>query len=175
MEITPACYAHLLSPLLTLAEGKVAVILEGGYCLDSLSEAAAITLKTLLGDPCPNIVEPINPPSESIQESILNCIYLHRPFWKCLQLNATYSLEELNNLTPQPEMHQIVKVFKGLSLRPDRYPTRHTCPVQTIDHIEAIAEKLANLKLATKLNCSPNRVGYVYDLDMMQHKNIHYV
>lgn len=53
MEITPAGYAHLVSPLMTLANGKVAIVLEGGYCLDSLAEGAALTLRTLLGDPCP--------------------------------------------------------------------------------------------------------------------------
>lgn len=61
MEVTPACYAHLLSPLMSLAAGKVAVVLEGGYCLDSLAEGAALTLKTLLGDPCP-ILEPLSSP-----------------------------------------------------------------------------------------------------------------
>lgn len=64
MEITPAAYAHLVSPLLTLAQGHVAVILEGGYCLESLSEGAAITLKTLLGDPCPLLIEPLEEPCE---------------------------------------------------------------------------------------------------------------
>lgn len=63
MEITPACYSHLTLPLMSLAQGRVAVILEGGYCLDSLAEGAAITLKTLLGDPCP-LLEPLNEPSE---------------------------------------------------------------------------------------------------------------
>lgn len=63
MEITPACYSHLLSPLLSLANGRVAVVLEGGYCLESLAEGAALTLKTLLGDPCPNM-EPLEPPCE---------------------------------------------------------------------------------------------------------------
>lgn len=53
MEITPAGYAHLVSPLMTLANGQVAIVLEGGYCLDSLAEGAALTLRTLLGDPCP--------------------------------------------------------------------------------------------------------------------------
>lgn len=28
MEVTPACYAHLLSSLMSLASGKVAVVLE---------------------------------------------------------------------------------------------------------------------------------------------------
>lgn len=62
MNITPACYPHLLSPLLALADGKVAVILEGGYCLQSLSEGAALTLKGLLGDPCPLLVEDLEAP-----------------------------------------------------------------------------------------------------------------
>lgn len=63
MEVTPACYAHLLSSLLSLASGRVAVVLEGGYCLESLAEGAALTLRTLLGDPCPKM-EPLGPPCE---------------------------------------------------------------------------------------------------------------
>lgn len=63
MEITPAFYAHLVSPLMTFAQGRLAVVLEGGYCLDSLAEGAAITLKTLLGDPCPSF-DSLEEPSE---------------------------------------------------------------------------------------------------------------
>jgi histone deacetylase 6 len=63
MEVTPACYSHLLAPLMSLALGRVAVVLEGGYCLESLAEGAALTLKTLLGDPCP-VMEPLEAPCE---------------------------------------------------------------------------------------------------------------
>lgn len=63
MLLSPSAYTHLLSPLLSLAQGRVAVILEGGYCLESLAEGAALTLKTLLGDPCVNM-EPLEPPSD---------------------------------------------------------------------------------------------------------------
>jgi histone deacetylase 6 len=63
MEVTPACYTHLLSSLLSLASGRVAVVLEGGYCLESLAEGAALTLRTLLGDPCPRM-EPLLAPCE---------------------------------------------------------------------------------------------------------------
>lgn len=66
MEVTPACYAHLISPLMAFAQGRVAVVLEGGYCLDSLAEGAAITLKTLLGDPCP-VLEPLQEPNERLE------------------------------------------------------------------------------------------------------------
>lgn len=63
MEVTPACYSHLLLPLMSLASGHVAVVLEGGYCLESLAEGAALTLRCLLGDPCP-IMEPLSAPCE---------------------------------------------------------------------------------------------------------------
>lgn len=97
MGVTPAAFAHLTHKVMSLAQGRVAVILEvtsvilfsegheqymfmcfmfgsvlfgyiyvyiyiilqGGYCLKSLSESAAMTLRTLLGDPCPRI-----PPSQ---------------------------------------------------------------------------------------------------------------
>lgn len=97
MGVTPAAFAHLTHKVMSLAQGRVAVILEvtsvilflndtysyctclcvlcldlfyldiyvnmyilqGGYCLKSLTESAAMTLRTLLGDPCPRI-----PPSQ---------------------------------------------------------------------------------------------------------------
>lgn len=65
MEITPAGYTHLLNALSSFACGRVAVVLEGGYCLESLAEGAALTLKTLLGDPCP-MMEPLGPPSDRL-------------------------------------------------------------------------------------------------------------
>lgn len=110
----------------------------------------------------------------SIQETILNCIYAHRPYWKCLQINDTYSLEELNNVTPQPELHQIVQIFKGGDPIPDRFPTRNFYPVNSESKIAEIAERLAKLKMATKLSFPSIRVGYVYDELMLQHKNLEY-
>lgn len=70
MEVTPSCYSHLLSPLMSLALGRVAAVLEGGYCLESLAEGAALTLKTLLGDPSP-IMEPLEAPCERFVKQLL--------------------------------------------------------------------------------------------------------
>lgn len=61
MEVTPQFVPHLLWPLLSLASGKMAVILEGGYCIKSLAEGAALSLRALLGDPCP-VVPHVNGP-----------------------------------------------------------------------------------------------------------------
>jgi acetoin utilization deacetylase AcuC-like enzyme len=49
MRVTPAAYAQLIWSLSGLAGGRLVVMLEGGYCLDSLAESAALTLRALLG------------------------------------------------------------------------------------------------------------------------------
>lgn len=147
MEITPACYPHLLSPLLTLANGKVAAVLEGGYCLQSLAEGAALTLKTLLGDPCPLLVEALHEPCDSIQETILNCIQLHRPYWNCLQTNGTYTLEEYNNFTPQSDLHKVVQAYNWTEPKPETYLTRDCYPVQSTEFLEKVAERLRKLRI----------------------------
>lgn len=71
MEIHPNFYPHLLAPLMSLAEGKVAVVLEGGYCLESLAEGAALTLRALLGDPAPLYAD-LESPSERYKNSSSN-------------------------------------------------------------------------------------------------------
>ncbi|KFV03625.1 Histone deacetylase 10, partial [Pterocles gutturalis] len=55
MNATPEVFAHLTHFLMQLANGKLCVILEGGYHLKSLSESVCMTVRTLLGDPVPRI------------------------------------------------------------------------------------------------------------------------
>ena len=77
MKLTPDIFAHLTHYLKGLANGKVMVLLEvrifsqlefvfifhrqGGYCIDTLAEGAAWTLRSLLGDPCPPLQACVNP------------------------------------------------------------------------------------------------------------------
>lgn len=146
MEITPAFYTHLINPLLKLANSRLAVVLEGGYCLDSLAEGAALTLRALLGDPCPTLVEKLEPPCTSIQESILNCIYAHRAYWKCLQVQDTYTMEDINNVNPQINLHKVSRIFVGGPPLPERFPTRDTAPKIPLEMVERNALRLNRLK-----------------------------
>ncbi|XP_037919448.1 histone deacetylase 6 isoform X1 [Hermetia illucens] len=171
MEITPAFYSHLLNPLLSLANGRVAVVLEGGYCIESLAEGAALTLRSLLGDPCPNF-EPLDTPCESIQDSILNCIYAHRPYWKCLRVQSVYSEEELNNINPQPDLHKVIQKFEGVELKVDRYDTRPEEHPKDEVKDKRIKDRLCHLKLITKLTFPNTRLCFVYDDLMTEHENL---
>lgn len=173
MEVTPACYSHLLSPLLSLAGGKVAVVLEGGYCLKSLSEGAAITLKTLLGDPCPKILDPLPAPCDAIRETILNCTAVLKSFWSNLSVNAEYSESELNNKTPQNDLHKVVVQFEEQPPPPKKFPTRDCYPIPSPELLKRLSDRLDRLQLCTDISYSPpNRVCYVYDEFMAGHCNL---
>lgn len=160
MEVTPACYSHLISLLSSLANGKIAVVLEGGYCLQSLAEGAALTLKTLLGDPCPPLIEPLEEPSNSITETILNCIYSLRPYWKSLRVNATY--DERDNLMDQQNIHRVIQSFEYNKPYPQTWPTRAFYQRNR----GVAAERLNKLINDTSLNVSRNRLCYANEFAM---------
>lgn len=108
----------------------------------------------------------------SIQESILNCIYVHHQYWNNLCLQDVYSIEELNNVNPQSNLHKIPQAnFIGGPPRPERFATRDCYPVQSEAFTRNVAERLQKLKFLTNLTFPANRVCYVYDEQMTEHKN----
>lgn len=174
MEITPACYAHLLAPLMTLAAGRCAVILEGGYCLQSLAEGASLTLRTLLGDPCPPLADRPTVVSGSMRTTILNCIHALRPYWRALQTHRTYgAVEQFTSGSQQPQLHRVEQRYEWTEPLPERFPTRAWYPMQTGDVKAALAERLTQLAERTDLRVAPGGVGYVFDAVMLEHRNLY--
>ncbi|KAF1657588.1 Histone deacetylase 10, partial [Aptenodytes patagonicus] len=90
MSATPEVFAHLTHFLMQLANGKLCVILEGGYHLKSLSESVCMTVKTLLGDPVPEITGEMAPCLSAV-ESIQNVRAAHKPYWKWLMYEGNDS------------------------------------------------------------------------------------
>ncbi|XP_074937346.1 polyamine deacetylase HDAC10 isoform X3 [Phalacrocorax aristotelis] len=95
MNATPEVFAHLTHFLMQLANGKLCVILEGGYHLKSLSESVCMTVKTLLGDPVPQITGEMAPCLSAV-ESIQNVRAVHKPYWKWLMYEDTSFLQNLS-------------------------------------------------------------------------------
>ncbi|KAM8934374.1 protein deacetylase HDAC6 [Pelodytes ibericus] len=84
MAASPSCFAHLTHLLSSLAHGRLILSLEGGYNLRSLSDGTCACLKSLLGDPCPQLPSPLLPCSSAL-DSISDTILAHRKLWKVLQ------------------------------------------------------------------------------------------
>jgi len=82
-NVTPACFAHFTASLMELTNGKVAAFLEGGYFVPSLAEGAALTLRTLLGDPVPLLLEGTKQPNQHIKDTIANVRSILCDKWEC--------------------------------------------------------------------------------------------
>ncbi|NWR88658.1 HDA10 deacetylase, partial [Furnarius figulus] len=95
MNATPEVFAHLTHFLMQLANGKLCVILEGGYHLKSLAESVCMTVKTLLGDPIPQITGEMAPCLSAV-ESIQNVRAAHKPYWKWLAYEDTSFLQNVS-------------------------------------------------------------------------------
>jgi len=90
-DITPSGYAHMLSSLLPFANGKIVVVLEGGYNLSSISASYAACAAVLLGDKFNQPEEPsrLKPQralwvANSCKESICATIEAHQQYWPTL-------------------------------------------------------------------------------------------
>ncbi len=81
--VTPACYSHMTHMLMSLAGGKVAVCLEGGYNLKAISKSALAVAKTLMGEPPERM--PLPPLNKEAAHTIDNVIRIQSRFWESMR------------------------------------------------------------------------------------------
>jgi histone deacetylase 6 len=81
--VTPPCYAHMTHMLMSLADGKLVVCLEGGYNLTAISNSAVAVARTLMGEPPPKMDLPkINKDAARM----LAKVQAHQaPYWECMR------------------------------------------------------------------------------------------
>ncbi|RZC36679.1 histone deacetylase 6 [Asbolus verrucosus] len=127
MNVTPGFYSHLITLLSGMARGQIAVCLEGGYFLPTLAEGVAMTLKALLGGPCP-ILDPIKNIHPSVIESICNVKRALLNKWNCFKFCETIPLSEVP--VNEPDEHKFQISYVGEPERPP-FPTRKCYPENT--------------------------------------------
>uniref|UniRef100_A0A673JY08 Protein deacetylase HDAC6 n=1 Tax=Sinocyclocheilus rhinocerous TaxID=307959 RepID=A0A673JY08_9TELE len=93
-QVTPEGYAHLTHQLMSLAAGRVLVILEGGYNLTSISESMSMCTSMLLGDSPPSL-DHLPPPKTSATVTINNVLRAHVPFWSSLRIQSEFAYRKV--------------------------------------------------------------------------------
>uniref|UniRef100_A0A7N4P4X7 Protein deacetylase HDAC6 n=1 Tax=Sarcophilus harrisii TaxID=9305 RepID=A0A7N4P4X7_SARHA len=85
--VSPEGYAHMTHLLMGLAGGHVALVLEGGYNLSSISDSMAACTRTLLGDP-PPLFPWLRPPLPGTFVTLAEVAQVHQKYWQCLRLTG---------------------------------------------------------------------------------------
>ncbi|WEW56248.1 Histone deacetylase hda1 [Emydomyces testavorans] len=112
--VTPPCYAHMTSMLMNLADGKVAVCLEGGYNFRSISKSALAVTRTLMGEPPDRLIGA--GASKAGVTTVRKVAMIQSRYWQCMYPKVTNG-----NLGP-PErfwgnrVHDIIRQYQAKQL-----------------------------------------------------------
>lgn len=139
MEVTPGFYGHLITLLSGLAQGKIAVCLEGGYFLPSLAEGTAMTLKALLGDP-PATLMSLDIPHPTVVDMINNLKLILRNHWLCFRTFDLYREMEGEDNYYKSEIK-----YMGTPLTPP-YPTRDCYPIHSLEYTIRLSELISSFQ-----------------------------
>lgn len=105
--VTPSCYAHMTHMLMSLAGGKVAVCLEGGYNLKAISQSALAVARTLMGEAPPKLELPrIDKDAAKVLARVQAA---QAPYWECMR-PGVIDVPELGPGTSR--LHDVLRTYQ---------------------------------------------------------------
>lgn len=109
--VSPTCYAHMTHMLMSLAGGKVAVCLEGGYNLRAISKSAVAVARTLMGEPPPQTDMPrIQKEAAKVLAKVQAA---QAPYWECMR-PGIIDVPEIG--TGSQRLHDVVRGYQRQTL-----------------------------------------------------------
>ncbi|CAI6329932.1 unnamed protein product [Periconia digitata] len=139
-HVTPACYAHMTHMLMRVAEGKVAVCLEGGYNLRSIARSALAVTRTLMLQPPERLEQGLSPKPSAVQ-TVSKVKQQHSRYWKCLfpkQLDRTGPA-----LGATKRMHNVIREWQSHEL------SQEHCMIPLMINNSGLAETFQHEVVAT--------------------------
>ncbi|KAF1970095.1 hypothetical protein BU23DRAFT_214609 [Bimuria novae-zelandiae CBS 107.79] len=139
-HVTPAGYAHMTHMLMRVAEGKMAVCLEGGYNLRSIARSALAVTKTLMLQPPDRLADGLCP-KESAVRTVEQVKRQQSKFWKNIHP------KNMDPATPAFQstmrLHEVVRRYQSMELAEEQ----HMTPLQIIK--DGLRERFAHNVIAT--------------------------
>ena len=138
-HVTPAGYAHMTHMLMSLADGKIAVCLEGGYNLDSIARSACAVARTLMGEP-PDRLQDLSPSKTGVSD-VKKVVRQQSRFWSSLYPKDLSA--RLEGPMMGERMHDVVRKWQATIL----WEEHEMSPL--FIHKEQLSKSFENEVLAT--------------------------
>jgi acetoin utilization deacetylase AcuC-like enzyme len=87
LSVTPSGFNYLTRELMSFAQGRVAIALEGGYNLNSISKSMVGCLRALVDPTNPMMLYTNITVTNPAKNAVLETMIAHKPYWKFLNLN----------------------------------------------------------------------------------------
>lgn len=142
-KITPEGYGQMTHLLSSLAQGRVAILLEGGYNLESISHSMTMCAKALLGDPLPSPrIESLNQIAVSTIKRVINHL---RPYWGALAFNVDLPNEDVLQLKKEESVRSLEEQLEQLqidsSVNDDYAVPQKSVEIQSVDPVASTSEE----------------------------------
>ena len=83
-KVSPEMYGFMTHQLTALASGRVLVVLEGGYNVDSIAQSSVCCAEALLGQPHSLATPLVTEPRQSAVETVSSVVGQLSPYWQSL-------------------------------------------------------------------------------------------
>lgn len=110
-HVSPAGYAHMTHMLMSLANGKLVVCMEGGYNLTSIAVSALAVTRTLMGEQPDRLIT--SSPSPAGYDTVQLVYREQAKYWPCLYPRDP--AQRLKTLKGQ-RMHDVIREWQASAL-----------------------------------------------------------
>ena len=139
-HVTPSCYGHMTHELMSLAQGKLVVCLEGGYNLRSISKSALAVTRTLVGEVPDRLNESMLPSQYGVKT--VQMVAMHQSKWWPSIYPKNIS-QDILNTSGAERLHDAVRHYQA-----SRLAETHNMVRLTIFHDE-LSKSFDNEVMAT--------------------------
>ncbi|KIW97808.1 uncharacterized protein Z519_01392 [Cladophialophora bantiana CBS 173.52] len=107
--VTPPCYAHMTHMLMSLAGGRIAVCLEGGYNFGAISKSALAVTRTLMGEP-PDRLQATSA-TQSAVDTVAKVRNVQSKYWRSI-----YPKDPVSGIFGGERLHDILRQYQAMHL-----------------------------------------------------------
>ncbi|KIY01763.1 uncharacterized protein Z520_01901 [Fonsecaea multimorphosa CBS 102226] len=107
--VSPPCYAHMTHMLMSLAGGRIAVCLEGGYNFSAISKSALAVTRTLMGEP-PDRLQ-ATAATQSAVDTVAKVRNVQSRYWRSI-----YPKEPVGGIFGGERLHDIIRQYQAMHL-----------------------------------------------------------
>ncbi|OAP64896.1 hypothetical protein AYL99_00868 [Fonsecaea erecta] len=107
--VSPPCYAHMTHMLMSLAGGRIAVCLEGGYNFRAISKSALAVTRTLMGEPPDRLHA--TAATQAGLETVAQVRNIQSKYWRSI-----YPKEPVGGIFGGERLHDIIRQYQAAHL-----------------------------------------------------------
>ena len=129
--LSAMCFGHMTQQLMSLANGKLVLVLEGGYDLPGICDASETCVRALLGEKLPDFKkeELVRTPSPVAVEALEKVVGYQMMHWPCLKrYNGCLSMSALEARRLEREEADTVTALASLSMVQERQQSKEEEP-----------------------------------------------